>query len=143
MGGNGDYVKHGRGMMNIPPGQGGGCVTKGPFGKYVSNLPQNMSMLSVLTDHFAQPHHLSWPSHGHHGPRAQDQGQLEIRRLRRQHALLASRCLKLLHAHVAGAVESGVAHHLQHCDWEIPGLAAERLADHAGDPFVGSLFHLG
>ncbi|KAF2277857.1 Di-copper centre-containing protein [Westerdykella ornata] len=31
MGGNGEAVQHGRGMMNIPPGPGGGCVKTGPF----------------------------------------------------------------------------------------------------------------
>jgi tyrosinase len=47
LGGNGDYVAHKGGMMNIPPGQGGGCVTKGPFGKYVT--PAKSTHLS-LTD---------------------------------------------------------------------------------------------
>lgn len=40
MGGNGDYVKHTGGNLGraVPAGPGGGCVTKGPFGKYVSPL---------------------------------------------------------------------------------------------------------
>ncbi|KAF2751521.1 Di-copper centre-containing protein [Sporormia fimetaria CBS 119925] len=31
MGGNGEAIQHGRGVMNIPPGPGGGCVKTGPF----------------------------------------------------------------------------------------------------------------
>jgi tyrosinase len=39
MGGNGDAVSHKGGQIgyfNVPAGPGGGCVTKGPFAKYVS-----------------------------------------------------------------------------------------------------------
>lgn len=37
LGGNGDYVQHAGGLMGrpFPTGKGGGCVTKGPLGKYV------------------------------------------------------------------------------------------------------------
>lgn len=52
MGGNGDYVSHKGGMVgskNAPPGQGGGCVTKGPFGKYVLHLIKRLKPLLFIT----------------------------------------------------------------------------------------------
>ncbi|PVI06676.1 Di-copper centre-containing protein [Periconia macrospinosa] len=45
MGGNGENVKHSGGMMGIPPGEGGGCVTKGPFGNLTVSLGPLMSTM--------------------------------------------------------------------------------------------------
>lgn len=63
MGGNGDYEAHNctnalpTGLNCIPPGKGGGCVTKGPFKKYVkrcllsplsfNSLPLSLASLST------------------------------------------------------------------------------------------------
>ncbi|CAI6339633.1 unnamed protein product [Periconia digitata] len=55
MGGNGDYVKHGGGMMGIPPGEGGGCVTKGPFGNLTVTLGPLMSTMDPALGIKANP----------------------------------------------------------------------------------------
>lgn len=70
MSGNGDFFAHngslaGAGKIFLPSGAGGGCVTNGPFKKYVIFFPHCLQ-LTNMTQHVSKPRpHLPHPSRNH------------------------------------------------------------------------------